>query len=217
MPDIGCYGIFAFIAFSGTSYIYVCALVGMAIAEPLDFTGLRTDVLQTELIAEHCNELPIGGLVLLGGDAAAEGLVQRVDAAAAPCDLDGMADRPFNLTGRGVEALANARVEFLGEGKALGILTVYRDMLNATNSAFLTELKQIAAKYSDYYIQELILKISANESSGGCYVATCVYGSYDCPQVWTLRRYRDYTLVKTWYGRSFIRTYYTIILPRPAM
>ena len=25
----------------------------------------------------------------------------------------------------------------------------------------------------------------------GCYVATCVYGSYDCPQVWTLRRYRD--------------------------
>lgn len=21
----------------------------------------------------------------------------------------------------------------------------------------------------------------------GCYIATCVYGSYDCPQVWTLR------------------------------
>ena len=31
------------------------------------------------------------------------------------------------------------------------------------------------------------------KSSGGCYVATAVYGSYDCPQVWTLRRYRDYT------------------------
>lgn len=45
-------------------------------------------------------------------------------------------------------------------------------------------------------------------SSGGCYVATAVYGSYDCPQVWTLRRYRDYTLAKTWYGRAFIRTYY---------
>ena len=26
---------------------------------------------------------------------------------------------------------------------------------------------------------------------GGCYVATAVYGSYDCPQVWTLRRVRD--------------------------
>lgn len=47
-------------------------------------------------------------------------------------------------------------------------------------------------------------------SSGGCYVATAVYGSYDCPQVWTLRRFRDYTLAETWYGRAFIRTYYAI-------
>lgn len=44
----------------------------------------------------------------------------------------------------------------------------------------------------------------------GCYIATCVYGSYDCPQVWTLRRYRDYTLAETWYGRVFIRAYYAI-------
>lgn len=44
----------------------------------------------------------------------------------------------------------------------------------------------------------------------GCYVATCVYGSYDCPQVWTLRRYRDYTLAETWHGRAFIKAYYTI-------
>lgn len=44
----------------------------------------------------------------------------------------------------------------------------------------------------------------------GCYVATCVYGSYDCPEVWTLRRYRDDTLGATWYGRAFIRTYYAI-------
>lgn len=47
-------------------------------------------------------------------------------------------------------------------------------------------------------------------SSGGCYVATAVYGSYDCPQVWTLRRYRDYTLAETWHGRAFIRTYYSV-------
>lgn len=48
------------------------------------------------------------------------------------------------------------------------------------------------------------------QSSGGCYVATAVYGSYDCPEVWTLRRYRDYTLAETWYGRAFIKTYYAI-------
>ncbi len=44
----------------------------------------------------------------------------------------------------------------------------------------------------------------------GCYVATAVYGSYDCPEVWTLRRYRDTTLASTWYGRAFIKTYYAI-------
>lgn len=45
---------------------------------------------------------------------------------------------------------------------------------------------------------------------GACYVATAIYGSYDCPQVWTLRRYRDYTLAATWYGRTFIHAYYAI-------
>ena len=49
-----------------------------------------------------------------------------------------------------------------------------------------------------------------HNSNQGCYVATCVYGSYDCPQVWTLRRYRDNTLAATWFGRLFIRTYYAI-------
>lgn len=52
--------------------------------------------------------------------------------------------------------------------------------------------------------------ISGNKQKKGCYIATCVYGDYDCPQVWTLRRYRDHTLAKTWYGRAFIHTYYAI-------
>ncbi len=47
-------------------------------------------------------------------------------------------------------------------------------------------------------------------SSGGCYIATAVYGSYDCPEVWTLRRFRDYMLAETWYGRTLINTYYAI-------
>lgn len=51
---------------------------------------------------------------------------------------------------------------------------------------------------------------SPSGSSGGCYVATAVYGSYDCPQVWTLRRYRDNVLAKTWYGRLFVYMYYGI-------
>ena len=44
----------------------------------------------------------------------------------------------------------------------------------------------------------------------GCYIATSVYGSYDCPSVWTLRRYRDYCLYNYWLGRIFIKIYYLL-------
>ena len=46
------------------------------------------------------------------------------------------------------------------------------------------------------------------KSSSGCYIATAVYGSYDCPEVWTLRRYRDQNLANSFLGRLFIRVYY---------
>ena len=46
--------------------------------------------------------------------------------------------------------------------------------------------------------------------SSGCYIATCVYQSYDCPEVWTLRRYRDNFLKKSLFGREFIKFYYFV-------
>ncbi len=51
---------------------------------------------------------------------------------------------------------------------------------------------------------------SSTKSPEGCYIATAVYGSYDCPEVWILRRYRDYILWPTWYGKLAIKTYYTL-------
>lgn len=64
--------------------------------------------------------------------------------------------------------------------------------------------------YSDPFSSITPPSTTSSSGTGGCYVATAVYGSYDCPQVWTLRRFRDYTLAETWYGRAFIRTYYAI-------
>ena len=61
-----------------------------------------------------------------------------------------------------------------------------------------------AKKYDPSY------SIPETAQKSGCYVATAVYGSYDCPEVWTLRRFRDNTLAATWYGRAFIHTYYAI-------
>ena len=45
---------------------------------------------------------------------------------------------------------------------------------------------------------------------GACYIATAVYGSYNCPEVWTLRRFRDNYLDNYILGRMFIKCYYTI-------
>ena len=45
---------------------------------------------------------------------------------------------------------------------------------------------------------------------GGCYIATCVYGSYEAPEVLTLRRFRDEVLAKHLPGRAFIRCYYAV-------
>lgn len=83
-------------------------------------------------------------------------------------------------------------------------------LLNAAKAAFVMELKQIAEVHNEPYLQELITDLESVQAKGGCYVATAVYGTYDCPQVWTLRRYRDNTLAATWYGRLFIHTYYAV-------
>ena len=59
-------------------------------------------------------------------------------------------------------------------------------------------------------IQKLANSQTNPEKTGGCYIATAVYGSYDCPPVWVLRRYRDNNLAKSWTGRAFIRVYYAL-------
>lgn len=74
------------------------------------------------------------------------------------------------------------------------------------------EFVELIKKYNpDYGTKNGSSSDSADSGKkGGCYVATAVYGSYDCPEVWTLRRFRDDTLAGTWYGRAFIHTYYAI-------
>lgn len=54
------------------------------------------------------------------------------------------------------------------------------------------------------------VSFSAPKGASACYIATAVYGSYDCPQVWTLRRYRDDILAENLLGRLFIKIYYAV-------
>ena len=61
--------------------------------------------------------------------------------------------------------------------------------------------------YKSYTSQR---RSSSRKKSSGCYVATAVYGSYDCPPVWTLRRFRDSYLAERLWGKIFIKVYYTV-------
>lgn len=93
-----------------------------------------------------------------------------------------------------------------GEYGAIYSWIWYKNELRAPMLAnydkYTAELRSLDPRYTVPAIER--------EGKGGCYVATCVYGSYDCPEVWTLRRYRDYKLYKTWNGRLFIKLYYAI-------
>ncbi|MCD8084865.1 MAG: hypothetical protein LUF28_00790 [Clostridiales bacterium] len=53
-------------------------------------------------------------------------------------------------------------------------------------------------------------KRKKRRKKSGCFVATAVYGSYDCPEVWTLRRYRDNYLARKFLGRVFVKVYYSV-------
>jgi len=84
-------------------------------------------------------------------------------------------------------------------------------------TVFYDELRQKHASGKCFYCNGDVVKGVCTrcgekdyDISQGCYVATAVYGSYDCPEVWTLRRYRDHTLAENRYGRAFIKIYYAV-------
>ncbi|MCR4637084.1 MAG: TFIIB-type zinc finger domain-containing protein [Butyrivibrio sp.] len=86
----------------------------------------------------------------------------------------------------------------------------YSKVLEYSSNAGAASWFTYARGQAESKIKDIDPEYVAPPSTGGCYVATAVYGSYDCPEVWTLRRYRDYNLAMTWYGRTFIQLYYAI-------
>ncbi len=62
----------------------------------------------------------------------------------------------------------------------------------------------------DTDVQENLKQEKPESAKKGCYIATAVYGSYDCPEVRVLRRYRDQKLSATAFGRAFVKVYYAV-------
>lgn len=48
------------------------------------------------------------------------------------------------------------------------------------------------------------------DAAGKCFIATAVYGSNTAPEVLLLRRYRDEVLLKSIFGKLFVKCYYFI-------
>lgn len=92
----------------------------------------------------------------------------------------------------------NERLNVCGTSISDNALTKYKNYLDLIKEGLPEEMENV--------VEESQL----TNKRAGCYIATAIYGSYNCSQVWTLRRFRDYTLAQTWYGRAFIHTYYFI-------
>lgn len=103
-----------------------------------------------------------------------------------------------------------------GHMAALGLFDCYHvplmeieDLKNRTKkiiveSAYHSEIEK------KQYLSMISMEMVEHSDGKGCYIATAVYGSYDCAQVWTLRRFRDCYLEKRLWGKAFIKIYYRI-------
>ena len=83
-------------------------------------------------------------------------------------------------------------------------LLQFLDYKEAARNAILEYVPKIQKYDGSYQPPEL------KEKKRGCYIATAVYGGYDCPQVWTLRRFQDERLAAAAPGRLLIRCYYAV-------
>lgn len=72
------------------------------------------------------------------------------------------------------------------------------------------EIKPYYYRCMEYDKENIKDDVEKEKKKKGCYIATSVYGSYDCPEVWVLRRYRDFNLDEKLTGKIFIRLYYKI-------
>jgi ribosomal protein L7/L12 len=108
-------------------------------------------------------------------------------------------------------------LSLLEQGKKLDAINKFRlamevsprDAIDAIDAldAKMARQRVVAARRSVTREDDPSLKVSR------CYIATAVYGSYDAPEVLVLRRFRDDVLSRSWLGRAFIRTYYTVSPP----
>ena len=108
------------------------------------------------------------------------------------------------------------RQRILGRIMILATMDKFHYPIDEINSyidnieSIIIDSKRISESDKQNYLTNLPDKYIEHTDKKGCYVATAVYGSYDCPEVWTLRRFRDEFLNKRRLGRLLVKIYYKI-------
>ncbi|MGN1338319.1 MAG: CFI-box-CTERM domain-containing protein [Candidatus Coprovivens sp.] len=128
-------------------------------------------------------------------------------------------DEKGNKVGKSIPGLFGEYINYDNKGNKIGksIPGLFGDYINYDNKGNKVSRSE-KGLFGEFYTNGKNGKKTSNpgvfggmsHNEGGCYVATAVYGSYDCPEVWLLRRYRDYYLYPRKLGRLFIKIYYKI-------
>lgn len=101
------------------------------------------------------------------------------------------------------------------KSKAEHYLSKLCDEIERTGDRELAQVALVVKSELEKVDNESSIKKQAKEektsvSSEGCYIATAVYGDYDAPQVLTLRKFRDEVLLFHWWGKLFVKLYYSV-------
>ena len=114
--------------------------------------------------------------------------------------------------GQRLEALANEHPEDSRIASSYALL-LQQQIRNASDAAerasLVRRIQSLAATHpGDQNIAAVRSVVTSQQAKGGCYIATAVYGSYDCPELWVLRRFRDQSLLASRLGRFAVAAYY---------
>lgn len=192
------------------------SFLGVTVGGPL-FSGDKGDPTKREAAARAESELAersnLERLRLEGPD----GRAWIVYVKQVPAGLDF-----FQADGRSLSGVGNRRVAdylrgvlaatgqwlLISDEKKQMLASLQVEVSATTNAVRLDE--PTPASSADTGSASAPVSTAPSTRPGGCYVATAVYGSYDCPEVWILRRWRDRRLMTNTAGRFLVSAYYSI-------
>lgn len=137
-----------------------------------------------------------------------------------PDDPEQMPVQAPSARGKGPLLIDNELLMLLAADRKLEAIKLYKDTTGqdlAACKAYIDNLERSGSGGTDAAkdkrqtsIDEVLQQQGDTKPRSGCFIATACYNSYDAPEVWLLRQYRDERLLSSPYGRAFVKAYYFV-------